>query len=233
MRVTRLLLQPQLQGELQLAAVPTHTPIQCLPRRFGMMPAQMKALFDATGGLWVKGSLVGKPAGVFVSVGTQVRHRTWPDRVPVHTNQGMPMARKEGTCIIDACGGFQISSRYVTNRVNLVMHHRCCHVLGLPVGLARELQEALLSAVLCEEAAYEKSASMCSSWRWSDGSLCSAVQGGGIETTALTSVTQFAHHGMIFVPCGRGHASRLANSAFYYCHCPRFFGLAHCVQSAL
>ncbi|GAB4818616.1 hypothetical protein N2152v2_005662 [Parachlorella kessleri] len=68
-----------------------------IPTRFGMMPAQMKALFDATGGLWVKGSLVGKPAGVFVSVGTQ---------------------------------------------------------------------------------------------------------GGGIETTALTSVTQFAHHGMIFVPCG-------------------------------
>lgn len=37
-----------------------------------MMPAQFKALFDATGKLWVKGALVGKPAGVFVSVGTQV-----------------------------------------------------------------------------------------------------------------------------------------------------------------
>jgi multimeric flavodoxin WrbA len=28
------------------------------------------------------------------------------------------------------------------------------------------------------------------------------TQGGGIETTALTAVTQFAHHGMVFVPCG-------------------------------
>jgi NAD(P)H dehydrogenase (quinone) len=37
------------------------------PTRFGMMPAQMKALWDATGGLWVKGALVGKPAGFFTS----------------------------------------------------------------------------------------------------------------------------------------------------------------------
>jgi NAD(P)H dehydrogenase (quinone) len=40
------------------------------PTRFGMMPAQMKALWDATGGLWVKGSLVGKPAGFFTSTGS-------------------------------------------------------------------------------------------------------------------------------------------------------------------
>eukprot|EP01138_Halocafeteria_seosinensis_P005798 gb/GECG01005927.1/.p1 GENE.gb/GECG01005927.1/~~gb/GECG01005927.1/.p1 ORF type:complete len:210 (+),score=24.88 gb/GECG01005927.1/:1-630(+) len=42
-----------------------------LPTRYGMMPAQMKAFFDATGGLWQKGALVGKPAGVFFSTGTQ------------------------------------------------------------------------------------------------------------------------------------------------------------------
>ena len=30
----------------------------------------------------------------------------------------------------------------------------------------------------------------------------SGTQGGGIETTALTAVTQFAHHGMVFVPTG-------------------------------
>lgn len=57
----------------------------------------MKAFFDSTGSLWQSGALVGKPAGIFVSVGTQ---------------------------------------------------------------------------------------------------------GGGTETTALTAVTQFAHHGMVFVPCG-------------------------------
>lgn len=68
-----------------------------IPTRFGMMASLMKAMFDATGGLWQSGALMGKPAGVLTSSGTQ---------------------------------------------------------------------------------------------------------GGGIETTALTAVTQFAHHGMIFVPTG-------------------------------
>jgi NAD(P)H dehydrogenase (quinone) len=42
-----------------------------IPTRFGMMPAQMKAMFDATGGLWARQALRGKPAGVFISVSTQ------------------------------------------------------------------------------------------------------------------------------------------------------------------
>lgn len=42
-----------------------------LSGRFGMMPAQMKAFMDATGGHWQKGALTGKAAGTFVSVGTQ------------------------------------------------------------------------------------------------------------------------------------------------------------------
>ncbi|GMH45356.1 hypothetical protein BSKO_13313 [Bryopsis sp. KO-2023] len=41
------------------------------PTRFGMMAAQMKAFFDATGTLWQTGALVGKPAGMFTSTGTQ------------------------------------------------------------------------------------------------------------------------------------------------------------------
>jgi NAD(P)H dehydrogenase (quinone) len=41
------------------------------PTRFGGMPAQVKAIWDATGGLWMKGALVGKPIGVFFSTGTQ------------------------------------------------------------------------------------------------------------------------------------------------------------------
>ncbi len=41
------------------------------PTRFGGMPAQVKAVWDATGGLWVKGALVGKPIGVFFSTGSQ------------------------------------------------------------------------------------------------------------------------------------------------------------------
>ena len=42
-----------------------------MPTRFGGMPAQVKAVWDATGGLWMKGALVGKPIGVFFSTSTQ------------------------------------------------------------------------------------------------------------------------------------------------------------------
>ncbi|KUG00680.1 Flavoprotein YCP4 [Phytophthora nicotianae] len=41
------------------------------PTRFGSLPAQMKAFFDSCGGLWATGALVGKPAGIFFSTGTQ------------------------------------------------------------------------------------------------------------------------------------------------------------------
>ncbi|RCK59136.1 Flavoprotein-like protein YCP4 [Candida viswanathii] len=42
-----------------------------IPTRFGTAPAQFFEFFGATGGLWAKGALHGKPAGVFVSTGTQ------------------------------------------------------------------------------------------------------------------------------------------------------------------
>ncbi len=35
------------------------------------MPAQMKALFDATGGLWTSGKLAGKPAAMFTATASQ------------------------------------------------------------------------------------------------------------------------------------------------------------------
>ncbi|ETO14497.1 hypothetical protein RFI_22857 [Reticulomyxa filosa] len=41
-----------------------------IPTRYGTMPAQWKAFWDATGGLWQKGALVGKPAGIFFSTST-------------------------------------------------------------------------------------------------------------------------------------------------------------------
>jgi NAD(P)H dehydrogenase (quinone) len=41
------------------------------PTRFGNMTAQMRQFLDSTGGLWMKGALVGKPGGVFVSSATQ------------------------------------------------------------------------------------------------------------------------------------------------------------------
>lgn len=41
------------------------------PTRFGMMPSQVKSFFDSTGGLWFKGALAGKPAGLFFSTSSQ------------------------------------------------------------------------------------------------------------------------------------------------------------------
>lgn len=42
-----------------------------VPTRYGNMPGQMKNFLDQTGGLWVKGSLVGKVGSVFSSSATQ------------------------------------------------------------------------------------------------------------------------------------------------------------------
>ncbi|KAJ6736724.1 putative proteinD(P)H DEHYDROGENASE (QUINONE) FQR1-LIKE 2-RELATED [Salix viminalis] len=41
------------------------------PTRYGCMAAQMKSFFDSTGQLWKEQKLAGKPAGFFVSTGTQ------------------------------------------------------------------------------------------------------------------------------------------------------------------
>jgi len=41
------------------------------PTRFGNMCAQMRNFLDQTGGLWMKGDLVGKVGGVFTSTATQ------------------------------------------------------------------------------------------------------------------------------------------------------------------
>ncbi|KAI9262239.1 NAD(P)H:quinone oxidoreductase, type IV [Phascolomyces articulosus] len=78
-----------------------------IPTRFGTMPAQIKALLDATGKLWATGALSGKFAGTF---------------------------------------------------------------------------------------------------------FCTASQHGGQETTALTTVTYFAHHGMIYIPFGFAHTNLFDNS---------------------
>lgn len=41
------------------------------PTRFGRMPAQMASFWDATGGLWFAGKLIGKVGGAFTSTASQ------------------------------------------------------------------------------------------------------------------------------------------------------------------
>jgi NAD(P)H dehydrogenase (quinone) len=40
------------------------------PTRFGNLPAQLKSFIDSTGGLWQQGKLYHKPAGAFISTGS-------------------------------------------------------------------------------------------------------------------------------------------------------------------
>ncbi|RKP11736.1 NAD(P)H:quinone oxidoreductase, type IV, partial [Piptocephalis cylindrospora] len=42
-----------------------------IPTRYGNSPAQWRAFWDHTGGLWAKGALVGKVAGTFFSTASQ------------------------------------------------------------------------------------------------------------------------------------------------------------------
>ncbi|KAJ5807934.1 NADH-quinone oxidoreductase [Penicillium riverlandense] len=42
-----------------------------IPTRYGNFPAQWKAFWDKTGGIWASGGFWGKYAGLFVSTGTQ------------------------------------------------------------------------------------------------------------------------------------------------------------------
>jgi NAD(P)H dehydrogenase (quinone) len=42
-----------------------------IPTRFGNMAGQMRSFLDQTGGLWMKGSLIGKVGSVFASSATQ------------------------------------------------------------------------------------------------------------------------------------------------------------------
>ncbi len=46
------------------------------PTRFGNMASQMRNFLDQTGGLWAKGSLIGKVGSVFTSTGTNGGHET-------------------------------------------------------------------------------------------------------------------------------------------------------------
>ena len=74
----------QKMGALETQKLFAHVPIAAVqdlasadavifgtPTRFGNMCGQMRQFLDATGGLWAKGTLVGKVGSVFTSSGTQ------------------------------------------------------------------------------------------------------------------------------------------------------------------
>ncbi|EQM69743.1 NAD(P)H:quinone oxidoreductase [Pseudomonas tohonis] len=81
------------------------------PTRFGNMAGQMRTFLDQTGGLWMKGALVGKFGSVFTSTGTGGGSETtitsfW--NTLAHHGMlivGLPYAAPELTDISDVRGG--------------------------------------------------------------------------------------------------------------------------------
>ncbi len=81
------------------------------PTRFGNMAAQMRNFLDQTGGLWVKGALIGKVGSVFTSTGTGGGNEsTILTTIPTLLHHGMvyvglPYAAPELTDISEVRGG--------------------------------------------------------------------------------------------------------------------------------
>ena len=81
------------------------------PTRFGNMTAQMRAFWDQTGGLWVKGALIGKVGSVFTSTGTGGGNEsTILTTIPTLLHHGMiyvglPYSAPELTDISEVRGG--------------------------------------------------------------------------------------------------------------------------------
>lgn len=60
-----------------------------IPSLYGNFPAQWKAFWDATGGLWAKGALHGKAAGIFVSTGAGSNESTVINSLSTLTHHGI------------------------------------------------------------------------------------------------------------------------------------------------
>lgn len=81
------------------------------PTRFGNMAGQMRNFLDQTGGMWVKGALIGKVASVFTSTGTGGGNETtiltfWPTLA--HQGMvivGLPYSAPDLTNISEPRGG--------------------------------------------------------------------------------------------------------------------------------
>ncbi len=89
--------------------------------RYGSATSQMQAFFDATGGLWSSGALIGKVGGVFTSSATQHggQETTLINMQTFLFHQGMvvvgvPYAAKEQMTIAEISGGSPYGSSTIT-----------------------------------------------------------------------------------------------------------------------
>ena len=93
------------------------------PTRFGNMAGQMRTFLDQTGGLWMKGALVGKIGSVFASTGTVNLAGTLRP-----LNESNP--RRYGSAL--ACGGSVAGSATNISQADLPYQRYCavCRVAG-------------------------------------------------------------------------------------------------------
>jgi len=121
------------------------------PTRFGNVASQMRNFMDQTGGLWMKGALVGKVGSVFTSTGTGGGNETtilsfWPTLA--HHGMviaGTPYTIDEMTDVSAARGGSPYGAGTIAgpdgsrspSEVELaIARHQGAHVAGLAKKLA-------------------------------------------------------------------------------------------------
>jgi NAD(P)H dehydrogenase (quinone) len=116
------------------------------PTRFGNMSGQMRTFLDQTGGLWMKGALVGKVGSAFVSTGTGGGNETTLQSF--HTTMlhhgmvvvGVPYAIPETMDVSEARGGGPLGAgtlagangaRQPSEKERTVARFQGAHVAGL------------------------------------------------------------------------------------------------------
>lgn len=161
--------------------------------RFGGMPAQMKALFDATGGLWSSGKLAGKPAAMFTSTasqggGQETTIQNCEDLLTfcVHTVVRQPCS----LCLYQqACG---LIALHGLVRHAIMPCHRCQMVFMV----------LFCKSSTCTTRITHHLRSFQHNSKFSG--YCSRIfdQDIDIDCNVLAALSNVVHHGMIFVPAG-------------------------------
>jgi len=121
------------------------------PTRFGNMASQMRNFLDQTGGLWMKGGLIGKVGSVFTSTGTGGGNETTIQSF--HTTLfhhgmvvvGLPYASQELADISEVKGGSPLGaatiagadgSRQPSDKEQAMAYFQGSHVAGIAKRLA-------------------------------------------------------------------------------------------------
>jgi NAD(P)H:quinone oxidoreductase type IV len=116
------------------------------PTRFGNMCAQMRNFWDQTGGVWMQGSLIGKPAAVFTSSNSQHGGQE-TTLISTHLTLlhhglvivGLPYSFKEQMTMEEISGGSPYGASTVAGRGPPYSRMPSANELTLAKGLGKHL----------------------------------------------------------------------------------------------